>query len=134
ATDPPPAGPPGGPPKLDPQMSELFLAVGRNDTAAIQALLKTGVKPDVRNYLGITPLIYAAGADRKEAAEALLEGGAQVDAESPFGTALTLAESEGHARMAKLPLDRNAALQPQRVHRIPPLTPPSPSRHPYGLR
>src|SRR5207248_3764554 len=98
---PPPGGPPaGGPPmgfpNLDPRMPDLFLAVGRNDGAAVRSILKSGVPVDTRNFLGITPLMWAAISDRTEMAKILIEAGAQVNAESPFGSPLTEAEAEGH--------------------------------------
>src|SRR4051794_39632946 len=87
-----PSGPPG-PPDLDPRMPDLFLAVGRSDAEGLRAALKTGVPVDSRNFLGMTALMYAAAIDRPEMAKLLIEAGAQVNAESPFGSCLTLAEA-----------------------------------------
>jgi ankyrin repeat protein len=113
-------GPPGGPP-LDPRMPDLYLAVGRNDPAAIQRALATQVPVDSRNVLGMTPLIYGAAADRRAAVEALLAAGANIEAPSEFGSALTLALAEGHAGMAAFLLEKGAAPEAKRVDRIQPL-------------
>ena len=115
------APPAGGPPKLDPRMPELFLAVGRDDAGAVKRLIAGGLDPDVRNILEMTPLIFAATANRPAAAKALLELGAKVNAPSPMGSALTMAETEGNEALAQLLLERGAAPEADRRDGIQPL-------------
>jgi ankyrin repeat protein len=116
-----PPGDHGGPPKLDPRMPALYLAVGRDDPAGVKRALATGVPVDSRNVLQFTPLIFGAAANKRAAVEALLAGGADLEAPSQFGSALTLAEAEGNAAMAMFLLDRGAAPEAKRVDRIQPL-------------
>lgn len=117
-----PAGaPPSGQPQLDPRMPAVFLAVGKNDPAAVRAALSSGVSPDCRNFIGLTPLIFAASTGHQEAAEALLKAGAAVNAESPVGSALTIAEAEGQGGMARFLLARGADAEAKRVDQISPL-------------
>jgi len=115
------APPAGGPPPLDPRMPELFRAVGRDDAAAVKRILSGGVDPEVRNFVEMTPLIYAAAANRPAAARALLAAGAKVNTPSPMGSALTMAETDGHEAMATLLLDQGAAPEAARRDGIQPL-------------
>ena len=111
----------GGPPKLDPRMPALFTAVGEGKSAGVRAALASGVSPDARNFLGITPLMFAAATGNVEAAQELLRAGAMVDAPSPFGSALTFAIAEGHPKMAELILDKGVTPEPGRIDGITPL-------------
>lgn len=75
--------------KLD---AALFEAVYREDPAAVQRALTDGASPDARRQDGQTPLMRAASEGQVEIAHLLLEGGADLHAQSEIGeTALLLA-------------------------------------------
>jgi ankyrin repeat protein len=87
---------------------ELFLAVGRRDLGAVNALLARGADPNARNFLQLTPLIYAALTGEPKIVERLLASGANLEAESPFGTALTFAALGESRAVTRQLLDRGA--------------------------
>jgi ankyrin repeat protein len=87
---------------------DLFQAVGRGDVAGLSALLRRGADPNARNNLEMTPLMIAATTGRIPVVEALLRGGAKLEAWSIFGTPLTFAAMTGQAEIARFLLDRHA--------------------------
>ncbi len=86
----------------------LQRAVKDNDPAAIKAELAKGTSPDQRNVLAETPLMLAAYAGHKEAVQALIEGGADVNAGWHYGTPLAYAASRGNTEIARLLIDHGA--------------------------
>ena len=69
-----------------------------------------------------TPLIEAALADQPEAAAALIEAGADIEARNDRGfTALHAAAYSGSPRIATLLLDHGAAVDARSMHKITPL-------------
>jgi ankyrin repeat protein len=97
---------------------DLFLAVGRKDLRTVKGLLRRGADPNARNFLAATPLMLTALTGDAQSAQALLAAGAEVEATSQFGTALTFAEMSGNAAMARLLLAHGAKVTAQRVDGI----------------
>jgi ankyrin repeat protein len=64
----------------------LFESIRNGDLATMRALLRSGVDPNSRNYVGATPLMYAAGFASPEYIALLLDSGADVNATSKAGT------------------------------------------------
>lgn len=111
----PPAGAPGGTPS--PQqlmMPDVFLAAIRNDVPALKDLLAKGADPNCRNFLQLTPLMLAAVIGHQEMTQALLANGADVNAQSIYGTPLTFAAMTGRGEVAKLLLAKGADPNPGR--------------------
>ena len=92
--------------------SPLHLAAIRHDAAArpiIAALVAAGVDPDILDGQGFTPLSLAALHDCTHAAEALLDGGAEINLPCWNGeTALTLAAGYASLPMVELLISRGA--------------------------
>jgi ankyrin repeat protein len=93
---------------------ELFLAVGKKDLAGVNALLGRGADPNARNFLQMTPLIFAAFTGETGIVERLLAAGAALEAESPFGTSLTFAAMGGSLPVTRQLLARGARPNPRR--------------------
>ncbi|CAK9108530.1 unnamed protein product [Durusdinium trenchii] len=75
----------------------------------VKGYVKNGAKLDAQDLYGWTALRYAVRADQVEAAEALIEGGADMNLSSKSGrTPLMSAASNGIADMVKLLLDAGA--------------------------
>jgi len=100
---------------------DLFMAVGADDVPRVEALLKRGADPNTRNFLSFTPLIWAAVGGHDAAAKSLLAHGAELEAKSPFGTALTFALEGNHPSTIRFLLARNASLTAPRPDGITPL-------------
>jgi ankyrin repeat protein len=116
--------------KLDgmqmPFVTEGFVyRAARGDVAAVRLFLTAGMDPNVKDRLGVTPLIAAAGAGREEIVQLLLEKGADLNAQCPErvitkgkkrprkitkygGTALMYAVRGGHTGTVRLLLDKGA--------------------------
>lgn len=107
-----------GPEKPAKLGQELFLAVTHRDAAAVRSLLARGADPNARNYLQLTPLMFAAASRQPEVVQHLLAAGAQIEATSPFGTPLTFAAMGGSAPVAELLLARGASVNAQRPDQI----------------
>jgi ankyrin repeat protein len=90
-----------------------------NGPAVVNLLIAAGADPNVRtqgakNEEGETPLQYAASSDDVEVAEALVLGGAEIEARGGSiaeGTALENAIGYGCWRVARLLLDRGAKVE-----------------------
>jgi ankyrin repeat protein len=91
--------------KLSP---DLFLAVNRGDLAGVRSLLARGADPNARDGFEITPLGFAAANGQVPMVEALLHAGAELNATTPYGTALTSAAMAGSLPVIKLLLARGA--------------------------
>ena len=83
----------------------LHLAVLRNETAALDALLALGADTEAEDAAGLTPLDQAALADRRDLADRLIAHGARV--RLPAAVAL-----ERHEDVARLLRDEPDALRP----------------------
>lgn len=93
---------------------DLFVAVGRGDVAGLESLLRRGGDPNARNSLEMTPLMIAATTGRIPVVEALLRGGAELNAWCIFGTPLTFAAMTGQAEATRFLLDRGADVAAKR--------------------
>ncbi len=97
----------------------------RGEVAAVELVLAAGMDPNVKDNQGITPLIAAAGAGQREVVQLLLDGGADLNAQSPErvitkgkkrprkkikygGTPLMHAVRGGHADVVRLLLEKGA--------------------------
>ncbi|KAB8214174.1 ankyrin repeat-containing domain protein [Aspergillus novoparasiticus] len=92
------------------QMDALFNAVDRGNATVVSLLIEYGANLERRDNDGMTPLAYAAFFRRPEAAEVLLNHGANVNALSQGLTALSWAIDEGKVPMVKLLLENGADL------------------------
>jgi ankyrin repeat protein len=97
---------------------ELFLAIGRNDAAAVKDLLTRGASPNARNSLDMSALTWAAATGNVEIVKTLLAAGAEVNAPSALGGPLTLAAATGGPAVTRLLIQHKAdisALKPDRT-------------------
>jgi ankyrin repeat protein len=108
--------PPGGP--GDPLGPDLFIAIRENRTAEVNALLDKGAKTEARNWLGMTPLVWAAIIGNADACSALIAHKADVKADSIYGTALESGTLSGNPKVIKLLLDNGAQFSNERVDKI----------------
>src|SRR5262249_44623274 len=86
----------------------LFGAATKGDTAGVKRLLAQGADPNARNFLKIAPLMVGALLGDPEMERALLAAGAERDATSLFGTALTFAAESGNEPVMRYLLHRGA--------------------------
>ena len=63
----------------------IFWRIEQDDFVAVQAFLDAGVDPDVRGFLGMTPAIWAAGANSWRMVELLAERGADLSIKARNG-------------------------------------------------
>ena len=112
-------GPPGaGGPPPDPLGPDLYFAIRGNRIDQVNDLLSKGAKTEARNWLGITPLIWAAIRGNDQACAALLDHKANVNADSLFGGPLEFAVMNGSPKTVKLLIDRGARLSEKRSDKI----------------
>jgi ankyrin repeat protein len=97
---------------------DLYIAIGRRDLTAVKALLSRGADPEARNFIQLYPLSIAAGSGQVEAIKLLLAAGARLDAETPYGTALTFAELGPDPSVAQFLLTRGADVNARRLDGI----------------
>jgi ankyrin repeat protein len=76
---------------------ELFESVKKGDAEKVKEFLSKGIKTDLRDKEGFTPLHYAVIYNRKDIAEILIKHGANVNAKicwvkHPYSARLCLAE------------------------------------------
>lgn len=93
---------------------ELFLAIGYQDNAGLEALLAHGVGPNSRNTLGMSALMVASSTGNVQGVKALLAKGADLNASSPFGTPLVFAMFQPNPATALLLMERGASLDGKR--------------------
>jgi len=86
----------------------LQKAAANNDVAGIKAELAKGTNVDQRNAMAETPLMKAAFLGNKEAVEALIAGGADVNAGWHYGTPLAYAATRGNEEIARLLVEHGA--------------------------
>jgi ankyrin repeat protein len=123
AQTPPPAKPeaPSGPPQGDPLGPDLFIAIRSGSSADIQAVLAKGAKVDAPNWLGVTPLMWAALVGNEEACKSLIAAGANVNALSRIGNVLAIAEYGGNTNIVRLLMSHGARPIENRADKISPL-------------
>lgn len=86
----------------------LLGAASRGDTAGVKRLLAQGADPNARNFLKMTPLMISGLLGNLEMARSLLAAGAELDATSLSGTALTCAAQSGNDPVFRHLLQRGA--------------------------
>ncbi|HLY18888.1 MAG TPA: ankyrin repeat domain-containing protein [Bryobacteraceae bacterium] len=91
-------------------LTALIAAVRAGSVPAVRMLLEHGADPNLPGGVnGWTPLMHAVHKNRIITAQALLDGGAQVDSRGRSGeTALMMAAGYGYTAMVGLLLDRGA--------------------------
>lgn len=104
-----------GPPPGDPLGPDLYIAIKKNDMTQLQSLLDKGAKIDGTNWLGITPLIWAAYIGNESACDLLLKNKANVQFDTVSGGALEAAEMGGNPRIVKRLLESGATLTKNRT-------------------
>jgi ankyrin repeat protein len=91
-------------------LTALILSARAGSAPAVQGLLRYGADPNLGGGVhGWTPLMHAIHKNRLSAAQALLDGGAQVDARGRSGeTALMMAAGYGYTPLVELLLQHGA--------------------------
>ncbi|MBW3622192.1 MAG: ankyrin repeat domain-containing protein [Armatimonadetes bacterium] len=110
-------------PKADPNAlgADLIIAIRMRDSGGVSKALAQGADPNFRNWLGLTPLMFAAAAADPPLLRLLIEKKADVEAKSIYGTALTFAALGGNPENVQLLLGKGANLLPDRIDGITPL-------------
>jgi ankyrin repeat protein len=109
------------PTKAQIRTAELFIAIRDRDAAATKAALRRGADPNGPNWLGMTPLMWAAMRGNRQIADTLLAKGAKMEAGSIYGTALSFALVGRQEKMALHLLDRGARIETGRMDQVTPL-------------
>jgi hypothetical protein len=78
----------------------LHIAARTGDVAALQSQLKLGADPNAKDRAGRTPLINAAEQGHLDAAKVLIQAGADLNVRTRLGTAMEIAERNGHSDVA----------------------------------
>jgi len=91
-------------------ITALILSARAGAVPAIETLLRQGAEPNLRGGVNNwTPLMHAVHKNQLGAAQALLDGGAQVDSRGRSGeTALMMAAGYGYTPLVELLLERGA--------------------------
>ncbi|HEX8170204.1 MAG TPA: ankyrin repeat domain-containing protein [Thermoanaerobaculia bacterium] len=100
------------------EQTPLVSAARAGDAAQVRALLARGADPnEPSGENGWTPLLHAVHKGQREAAAALLDGGAAIDRGSPSGmTPLMMAAGYDDRDMVALLLRRGASLRATDAH------------------
>jgi ankyrin repeat protein len=114
----PHASAPKGPPPGDPLGPDLYAAIRYNRDGDVRSLLDKGAQTEARNWLGFTPLLWAAARGNENACAILIEHKADVNASSPYGAPLEFATIGGNPKVVKLLMDHGAQLSATRSDRI----------------
>jgi uncharacterized protein len=91
-------------------LTALIVSVRAGSVPAVEMLLQHGADPNLRGGVNRwTPLMHAIHKNQPGAAQALLDGGAQVDSRGRSGeTALMMAAGYGYTPLVELLLERGA--------------------------
>ncbi|MCW3053500.1 MAG: Ankyrin [Chthonomonadales bacterium] len=95
--------------------ADLFLAITHDDPTAADMALAHGADPNGRNWLGFTPLMWAALKGNQKIADTLLAHKAELDAAGNYGTALSASLIGRRESMALHLLDKGAGIHGVRV-------------------
>jgi ankyrin repeat protein len=117
----PPQGAPGGPPPGDPYGPDMYIAIRTNRIDQLEELLNKGAKTEERNWLGVTPLLWASIKGNEKACLTLLEHKADLNCDSIYGGTLEFAAMSGNPKVVKLLLDRGVKTSAKRSDQITPL-------------
>lgn len=92
----------------------LLFYASKNNLLGVDAMLRAGVKPNVKNAKGFSPLIMAASVGNTEMAATLVVFQSNInDVDAEGSTALLSAVKYGHAETAEELLARNADVNKQ---------------------
>lgn len=94
---------------------DLFLAVDHGDLTRLKALLKQGADPNSRNGLEFTPVFIAGAAHQLPAMQALLDAGANINANSPYGTPIMFCVATAHQEGFDLLVKKGADIHVRRA-------------------
>ncbi|MGC4046797.1 MAG: ankyrin repeat domain-containing protein [Armatimonas sp.] len=108
-----PAPPPG-----DPLGPDVFQAISSNDIPRLNALLDKGAKPEAPNWLGFTPLIWAASMGNQAACDTLINHGANVKIDGMFGSLIEMAQMGKNPALVGYLIKKGATPSKNRVDRI----------------
>lgn len=89
---------------------ELLAAAARNDTAAVELLLKAGANPNAKDEGNVRPLMFAMDFGAIEIARLLLDAGADPNVKKDGAPLLAIAAMNGYTRVAGLLLQAGARL------------------------
>jgi ankyrin repeat protein len=95
--------------------SELFIAIRDKDAAGVNTVLARGADPNATNWLGFTPLMWAAMRGNQQIADTLLAHHAKLEAASIYGTPLTFALVGRQEALALHLLDKGASIHAARI-------------------
>lgn len=113
----PPTGAPGGPPG-DPLGPDLYMAIRAERLEQVEELLNKGAKTEARNWLGITPLLWAVSRGSDKTCEILIKHKADVNCDSIYGGTLEFAAMTNNPKVVKLLLDNGARFSEKRSDKI----------------
>jgi ankyrin repeat protein len=113
----PPKGP-GGPPPGDPLGPDLYFAIRDGRVDQVEDLLNKGAKTEARNWLGLTPLLWAVSRGDDKVCAALIKHKADVNCDSIYGGTLEFAAMGPNTKVVKLLLDNGARFSEKRSDKI----------------
>ena len=105
-------------------LTALIRSARAGAVPGVETLLRHGADPNLRGGVNNwTPLMHAVHKNQLGAAQALLDGGAQVDSRGRSGeTALMMAAGYGYTPLVELLLERGAKLSTEREPQLPMVT------------
>jgi ankyrin repeat protein len=113
----------------------LLAAAAQGDVAAIRSALAAGVKVDIRDADGRTPLMIATHGNKVEVARALITAGADVNAKDGVAdTPYLYAGAEGRTEILKMTLGAGANLKDTNRYGGTALIPAAHHGHPEAVR
>jgi WD40 repeat protein len=90
-------------------IAPFFNAINKGEISKVKNLLATGIDPNTKDDIGLTPLWIASGKGNGKIAEVLLNAGADVKGTSlGNATALWFASQKGHLHIVKLLIAHDA--------------------------
>ncbi|MNX51797.1 Ankyrin repeats (3 copies) [compost metagenome] len=102
----------GGGAAADDRAGQLLEASGKGETARVRELLAQGAPREARDAQGNTPLLRATQGNHVQAAGALIEAGADVNAQNRMqDSAYLLAGAQGYREILELTLRHGADLK-----------------------
>ena len=111
-----------GPPPQDPKeiraqtlLADVFIATRDHNLAAVKAALDNGADVNGRNWLGFTPLMWAAMQGDNRIVDLLMARGAKVNDSSIYGSAATFAAMGRNGKTGIHLLGKGAAPHAKRV-------------------
>lgn len=88
--------------------AQLGKAATEGNAERVRSLIEQGASPNIRDVMGLTPLIHAAMEGNAAVVEALLEGGAETETRDAFGTTALMYSVEGSGATTRALLESGA--------------------------